>query len=142
MSSSIIQRIFRRGMCAFAAAYLLFVVIQPAAGFEAIQICIMRRFAGVPCPTCGLTRSMTNLIHLQPVEAAIWHPLGFITLPVLFFMTSMLFLTNAKYDALAAALFRKQRFIFTITAWLAALTFVYGIVRAIGVSSGYYKFPV
>jgi len=129
-------------MCAFAAAYLLFVMIEPPSGFEAIQICIMRRFAGVPCPTCGLTRSMTNLIHLQPVEAMLWHPLGFITLPVLAFMTLMLFLTDAKYDALAAALFRKQRFIFVITAWLAALTVAYGLARAIGVSSGYYKFPV
>lgn len=142
MFSSFIQRIVRRGMCAFGAAYLLFAMIQPASGFEAIQICIMRRFAGLPCPTCGLTRSMTNLIHLQPVQAALWHPLGFITLPVLVIMTWMLFLSDSKYNYFAEALFRKQRFIFVVVACLAALTAAYGAVRALGVSCGYYKFPI
>jgi len=40
------------------------------------SICIMKRTIGVPCPSCGSTRSMLSLLHGNITEAVLWNPFG------------------------------------------------------------------
>ncbi|MCB9597028.1 MAG: DUF2752 domain-containing protein [Sandaracinaceae bacterium] len=42
-----------------------------------IPMCWLKALTGVPCPGCGLTRSITNISHLHFAEAALYHPFGF-----------------------------------------------------------------
>ncbi|MCA9606649.1 MAG: DUF2752 domain-containing protein [Myxococcales bacterium] len=42
-----------------------------------IPLCWLKGLTGVPCPGCGLTRSITNISHLHFAEAALYHPFGF-----------------------------------------------------------------
>ena len=39
-------------------------------------LCPLHALTGVPCPTCGMTRAVTSLIHGDLVGALIWNPLA------------------------------------------------------------------
>jgi hypothetical protein len=43
-------------------------------------LCPFRRITGLPCPTCGLTRSWNAALHGQLRESVAFHPLGLLTL--------------------------------------------------------------
>lgn len=51
---------------------------------QPLQLCLFKRVAGVPCPTCGFTRGALCMLHGQPVSAWLCNPLLFSAL-VLFF---------------------------------------------------------
>jgi len=38
--------------------------------------CMIRSLTGVPCPSCGMTRSVTTMAHGNIDEAIWWNPLG------------------------------------------------------------------
>jgi len=41
-------------------------------------VCPMKIIAGVPCPSCGTTRSVEQIIHGHLVDAMLINPFGFI----------------------------------------------------------------
>src|SRR5438093_1222338 len=45
--------------------------------------CLMRKFTGLPCPTCGCTRSLLAWSHLDPVAAFRFNPLFSVIVAVL-----------------------------------------------------------
>jgi len=55
-----------------------------------IPLCPSMIFSGIPCPTCGITRSMWNIFHGNFSRAYEYNPLGF--LAVLVFIKRFLFL--------------------------------------------------
>jgi hypothetical protein len=48
------------------------------------SICLIYNTTGVPCPTCGMTRSYLALLHGDLSSAFLYHPLFFLV-PVLFY---------------------------------------------------------
>ena len=40
------------------------------------DICPFRTFTGLPCPLCGMTRSLLCFVQGNWIEAMRWHPLG------------------------------------------------------------------
>ena len=42
------------------------------------SICTFKRLAGVPCPGCGMTRSVLSIVDGRWGEAARFHPFGFL----------------------------------------------------------------
>jgi Protein of unknown function (DUF2752) len=48
-------------------------------------ICLVRRFSGIPCPACGLTRSATHLLHGRLWDSLATHRLGWLVLLVVAF---------------------------------------------------------
>lgn len=49
------------------------------------DLCIFRHVTGIPCPSCGTTRSVVALLHGSIYEAMMLNPAG---LPVALFMFS------------------------------------------------------
>ena len=47
---------------------------------DAPVICPFRRLTGLPCPSCGLTRSWQAAAHLRLRDSFGYHPLGAVTL--------------------------------------------------------------
>jgi hypothetical protein len=48
-------------------------------------VCPLRRFFGIPCPTCGVTRSVVDLLQGRPSESFAAHRLGALVLAAILF---------------------------------------------------------
>ena len=55
-----------------------------AAHFSGLTLCPLKRFAGIPCPTCGTTRAFVLLLGGQPREALATQPFALVAIPLLF----------------------------------------------------------
>jgi len=40
------------------------------------QVCVFKNATGIPCPSCGATRSMIALIGGDLISAILWNPIG------------------------------------------------------------------
>ena len=71
---------FTLGLCTIIV--LLAVMMTPSTGFlhlgplEIPELCTWRRWFGVQCPGCGLTRSFVFMGHGQPLAAFAMNKLG------------------------------------------------------------------
>jgi hypothetical protein len=43
-----------------------------------LEVCMFKSLTGLPCPSCGSTRSVTAIAHFDFFEALWWNPLGII----------------------------------------------------------------
>lgn len=59
--------------CAVLAAACILPRDRPLGG---IQLCAVKAVSGIPCPSCGITRSLVELGHGDPWSAVRFHPLG------------------------------------------------------------------
>jgi len=48
-------------------------------------ICPLRRFFGIPCPTCGMTRSVVHMVQGRPSQSFAAHRLGSLVLAAILF---------------------------------------------------------
>ncbi|HUN66501.1 MAG TPA: DUF2752 domain-containing protein [Bacteroidota bacterium] len=55
----------------------------PDAGTAGTTLCLFHRLTGLPCPSCGVTRSIAMLMHGNLRGAVDCNPLGIVLLPVL-----------------------------------------------------------
>lgn len=67
-----------------------------------VHACMFKTVAGVPCPSCGSTRSVISLMQGDIVQAVLWNPIGLI-----FLISMALFPLWIAYD-----LFNKKRSLF------------------------------
>jgi hypothetical protein len=68
---------------ALAAAALVGAAVLPDRVIrDGPVLCLFRRITGVPCPSCGLTRSWLAAGHGRPRDAVGFHPLGPVTMVV------------------------------------------------------------
>jgi hypothetical protein len=106
-----------------------------------INLCMMQRITGAPCPGCGVTRCGSNLVRGNFRRAFDYNPFGFILHPILFSLVCLSLLPDAVRAAFARRLLPWQRAmrIFNIAFWSAF--FVFGLVRWVAVMSGLMMFP-
>lgn len=65
-----------------AAVALVLSFFLPVHGLTP-SICIFHNLTGYPCPSCGLTRSVTAISHLEFATAFHYNPFGFVIYPAL-----------------------------------------------------------
>jgi len=61
---------------------VLVLALIPSEGFNVI-LCPMQNIFGLPCPACGITRSMSSLLNLDILHSFQYHPLGIVVLAVI-----------------------------------------------------------
>jgi len=54
-----------------------------------VQLCLVKRFTGVACPTCGFTRGAISLIHGHISRAWLYNPLLYSVLALFFAATAV-----------------------------------------------------
>jgi len=70
------RRLFSPWSTGLASLMLAVSFFLPEGGLG-LPLCWMKGMTGVPCPGCGLTRSITHISHLHFFEALQDHPFGF-----------------------------------------------------------------
>jgi hypothetical protein len=121
---------------ALAAVFVLsfagvdrWVAAQAAPGDESVRtLCALRLLTGIPCPSCGLTRSFCSIGRGEPVAAVEFHALG----PVVFALFAFLLVRSAGIairgrswlDGSAQRLVRAIPILVTvgIVAWIVRLS--------------------
>ncbi|MBX3271212.1 MAG: DUF2752 domain-containing protein [Sandaracinaceae bacterium] len=72
----IYRRLFSPWSTGLASVMLGASFLLPESGMG-LPLCWIKALTGLPCPGCGLTRSITNISHLHFADAAGFHPFGF-----------------------------------------------------------------
>jgi len=87
------------------AGYIWLFLNTSTASFQTndTSICIMKHTTGIPCPSCGSTRSVQAILQGNFSQALHWNPLGFLLILGLFTLPAWIF-----YDILTGntSLFR------------------------------------
>lgn len=60
-------------------------VLVPLLGQPLPELCHMKRYTGIDCPGCGLTRSFISLAHGRVMDAWRYNPGAFILFPLMLF---------------------------------------------------------
>jgi hypothetical protein len=93
-------------------------------------LCLFRKWTGLPCPGCGLTRSFCAISHGHFADAWSYNPFGY-----LFYALALLFLVLAPlayiFPGLEQGILRRSRLITRVLLSLLALMYVYGFWRLI-----------
>ena len=77
---NMISIIFQKQYIRILSLLSVFVlVLIPSEGFD-VTLCPMQNIFGLPCPACGITRSMSSLLILDIWHSFRYHPMGIIIL--------------------------------------------------------------
>lgn len=94
-----------------------------------IPACPSRLLTGVPCPGCGLTRSVTSLEHGDVIRAWRYNPFGPVAMVVLAWYAVRPLLGEAR-----VCLVERWRVV-RVLGWIVLVTFVgHGVARAVGIA--------
>ncbi len=80
IESAAYRRWFGRTSVFVAVAALFLAVVHPPEGLG-LPICWLKASTGIPCPGCGLTRSLSTIMRGDLSAAVLLHPFGPLLLP-------------------------------------------------------------
>lgn len=110
-------------LIAIVASFLL-----PTEG-AGIKLCATKFLFDVPCPGCGLTRSVTNVSHLQPIEAWNYHPFGLIIHPFFCVAALFLLLPDRARKRIGVWCRRRHRVLYSIYMTIVFAFLAFGFTR-------------
>ncbi|MCB1324181.1 MAG: DUF2752 domain-containing protein [Spirochaetales bacterium] len=104
---------------------LLAALLLPADGVG-VSFCLFRNLTGLPCPGCGLTRSVVSVFHMEFRTAYYYHPMGFFAAAAILFFVGSSFSRRVNNWFLAV-----RSSLGAILLALTAALLVFGLGRAI-----------
>lgn len=127
--ATILAQLFRsRWASMLCLGVVVLAVVLPPGGLP-LPLCQFKSFTHLPCLTCGLTRSFIGMAHLNPVRAAVFHPLGLVLFPLTVLVAGLLAAPEAVRERLAQAVERQRRLWMGIGITLLVFLVVYGFGR-------------
>ncbi len=121
---------FRRSTVIVAWAVLLLSVVHPPHGVG-IAVCWMRATTGVPCPGCGLTRSISCAVRGMFSESWGYHPFGIIFLVAFAGVAVVSLLPTTARQRLDALISRHVKLMNAAYALFIAAFLAVGVTRAL-----------
>ena len=85
---SVFDVLFIRVAQITALILLMVGIILPSGGLG-VPLCMFKRVFSLPCPGCGLTRSVSSVLHGDFLKSWHYHPLG-----IFFVAVALLFVVN------------------------------------------------
>ncbi|MFV0378304.1 MAG: DUF2752 domain-containing protein [Mangrovibacterium sp.] len=99
-------------VCISGYAWLLIQLSQNGTNTGLPTVCFIKSVTGVPCPSCGSTRSVLELLHGQLKSAFLLNPLGFVLLAGLLIIPLwLLFDLLSQRQSLLQVYLRSEQFI-------------------------------
>ena len=122
--------LYNRASGALALIGLVLAFLLPADGLG-VDLCWFYSATGLPCPGCGLTRSVTNIAHFEPAMAWRYNPFGFAAFGLMLSMVFFALMPQKTRDTAHKHLeTHKVGFQAALFTMLAALMF-FGVGRLI-----------
>jgi hypothetical protein len=101
-----------------------------------VDLCWFRRLSGLPCPGCGLTRSLLALTQGDLRRSVAFHPFGPLVLGWALAAASTALLRGPARQRLRDALGRSGGRFDRAYRWLVGAFVGFGVARATGVALG------
>lgn len=101
-----------------------------------LDLCWMRRLSGLPCPGCGLTRSVCHLVRGELADTLRLHPFGLLVLPFSLVAASSPFWPEAFASRVRRTFDRRRRGIESAYRGILFAFLAYGVVRSLAVLAG------
>ena len=101
------------------------------------SVCIFKKVTGIPCPACGSTRSLLNIMAGEPMAALKLNPLGFLFFIVLIFIPIILFYDFILKKEILWRVYQytekriKEKFILTTLFTLIATNWIWNIMKGL-----------
>ena len=102
-----------------------------------LQICVFKNTVGLPCPSCGTTRSILHLVHGDVINAVLLNPFGLIAfsgMVVIPFWICYDYLTSKRtlWSAYlwSMAIFQNKKFSFLVVI-LVVLNWIWNIQKGV-----------
>ena len=112
------------------AGVVLAALLLPPHGLG-IPMCLLDATTGIPCPGCGLTRSVTCIGHLRFADAWGYHPFGFLVFAVALLAGITNLVPSATRSRLAVWLGRHDRVLRAMTLVAVVMFVAFGTARAV-----------
>lgn len=113
------------------AMLLLPVYFILPAGDSHFTICPFFHLTGVPCPGCGMGRSLVHIFHLHFIEALYYNPFGFFVAAFQCYMIASFFFPSLIEFS------EEQKRTVTLIQYTFAFSFIlYGIIRIYSFTTG------
>ena len=120
--------LFGRATGRLAIAAIIASFLLPTAG-AGIKLCMMKNLFELPCPGCGLTRSVTSVSHLELTKAWNYHPFGLIIHPFLCFAALGVFLSKEARRRMRVWFWKHHRMVYAVHLTLIVAFLLFGFVR-------------
>ena len=106
MNNRKIKITFRILRIIFYILFFTYFIITPTSHFEERSICFIYNITGNLCPTCGVTRAFSSLMHLKFVSAFNFNQ----AFTLILFPISMIIIINDIYHIIYDLISRKETF--------------------------------
>ena len=116
------QGILTRRYQLLALAGLIVLFLLPSDGVG-ITLCPLSNLSGLDCPSCGLTRSVSSLLHLDFSRSLAYHPLGTLALFGLLFIASPMRCAEKVNESKRFSSFYSYRWQIVVTLFVVVWAF-------------------
>jgi len=100
-----------------ACGLVLAAAIPPRVLDGTPTICPFRLITGLPCPACGLTRSVVSAMHGDALSSLETHPFGMVAIVV---MIALAFGLDHRFPAVTSALLRRSTLAVIAAIWVGS----------------------
>ena len=133
--------LFGRWSVGVGLVVVLGALLLPLEGLG-LDLCYVKSLTGLPCPGCGLTRSVLHASHGQPLAALQFNPFGPFVLALFAFSVSSLAWPKS-WKARARVWLGQRGQVFKRGYLLVVGAFVaYGLARAVLSALGWWPYPI
>jgi hypothetical protein len=108
---------------------LLLAILSPAHGSGAM-LCWFQHATGLPCPGCGMTRSLSCAIRGMFHESWHYHPAGIFVLPLFLMIAGQSLLPHAVRERFACLIQSRPRFFNAVYFAFVTAFVAFGAIRA------------
>lgn len=128
LGDTVYRVLFNKFSMRLALVVLVGSFLLPTAGVG-IDVCLFKYMSALPCPGCGLTRSLTSMSHLHVADALAYHPFGLLIWPLVVLLGISNFIGEERRQRIGRWLSGRDRVGRRIYSGLVYAFVAFGLVR-------------